>query len=189
MPTRKFYVGDAVEIASASSYASKHSYDGGLLHKGVIRQTTISRRSVGWNSVCNYTVECECGQQIHPVATDLTMIATPSDPEYVPINHDTKLRHFLATVHTTEDSTVPLVEQVRAILDSVRPMEKYVLAMRFGIAGVLDDSPFASGQLQSQYPLRRTLADLGEELGLTRERIRQIEGRGLRRAIGVGYVL
>ena len=185
MPIRKFYVGDIVEVARTSRYAVKHSYGADLgQHRGVINQTTRARRNTGWNSVLNYTVECECGQEIHPIANDLNLISEPSGPEYVPINHDARLRHFLLTIDVVEDSTIPLLEQARTILRPLKPRERYVIAMRFGIAGVLSDSPFESGKLCSEYPLSRTLSDIGEELGVTRERIRQIELEGLRRAKG-----
>lgn len=229
MSGRKFYAGDVVEVAGTSKYASKHSYADDLgTHRGVIKQTTITRRNSGLKSVYNYTVECECGQEIHPIATDLNLVSEPSSPKYIPINQDTRLRHFLLTIGVVEDSTKarlrkavleevennprltlegiteaataraasvlgekaevtnPLLEQARIILRPLKPRERYVIAMRFGIAGVLGESPFESGKLWSEYPLRRTLSDLGEELGVSRERIRQIEGRGLCRAKGDG---
>ena len=187
MSGRKFYAGDVVEVAGTSKYASKHSYAGDLgTHRGVIKQTTITRRNSGLKSVYNYTVECECGQEIHPIATDLNLVSEPSSPKYIPINQDTRLRHFLLPIGVVEDSTIPLLEQARIILRPLKPRERYVIAMRFGIAGVLGESPFESGKLWSEYPLRRTLSDLGEELGVSRERIRQIEGRGLCRAKGDG---
>lgn len=55
--------------------------------------------------------------------------------------------------------------EVLAVLNSLTPREKQVVVMRFGLD---DDEP-------------KTLAQIGETLGVTRERIRQIEERALRK--------
>jgi len=74
-----------------------------------------------------------------------------------------------------EDETVPgpadetsrnlLREQMKDILDSLSPRERHVLKLRFG----LDD-----GQ-------SRTLEEVGQKFGVTRERVRQIEAKALRK--------
>ena len=76
---------------------------------------------------------------------------------------------------TIEDESTPgpeemaagvlLREQLSTALDSLTPRERRVIEMRFGL-----DSQ--SG---------RTLGEIGAELGLTKERIRQIEGEALRK--------
>lgn len=58
-----------------------------------------------------------------------------------------------------------LKEQIDEILNELTPREKGVLQLRFGLK---------DGQA-------RTLEELGQEFGLTRERIRQIEARALRK--------
>jgi RNA polymerase primary sigma factor len=58
-----------------------------------------------------------------------------------------------------------LKEQMKDILDSLSPRERHVLRLRFG----LDD-----GQ-------SHTLEEVGQKFGLTRERVRQIEARALRK--------
>jgi RNA polymerase primary sigma factor len=58
-----------------------------------------------------------------------------------------------------------LSERLQAALDELHPRERQVLRLRFG--------------LDRGY--ERTLAEVGEALGVTRERIRQIEAEGLRK--------
>jgi RNA polymerase primary sigma factor len=58
-----------------------------------------------------------------------------------------------------------LREKVEEVLGTLSPREARVLRMRFGLCG---ERPY-------------TLEEVGQKFGLTRERIRQIEGRALRR--------
>jgi RNA polymerase primary sigma factor len=58
-----------------------------------------------------------------------------------------------------------LKEQMQDILDSLSERERRVLEMRFGLADGQD----------------RTLEEVGQEFGVTRERIRQIEAKALRK--------
>ena len=58
-----------------------------------------------------------------------------------------------------------LKEQLMEVLDSLTPREKKVLRLRFG----LDDGK------------ARTLEEVGKEFNVTRERIRQIEAKALRK--------
>lgn len=64
-----------------------------------------------------------------------------------------------------ETSRQLLREQMKDILDSLSPRERNVLRLRFG----LDD-----GQ-------SRTLEEVGQKFGVTRERVRQIEAKALRK--------
>jgi RNA polymerase primary sigma factor len=64
-----------------------------------------------------------------------------------------------------ETSRQLLREQMKDILDSLTARERRVLRLRFG----LDD-----GQ-------SRTLEEVGQKLGVTRERVRQIEAKALRK--------
>jgi RNA polymerase primary sigma factor len=72
-----------------------------------------------------------------------------------------------ATVIRADDALVAtdLTEQVRKVLTTLTPREEKILRMRFGIG---DDS-------------QRTLEEVGNDFSLTRERIRQIEAKALRK--------
>ena len=60
---------------------------------------------------------------------------------------------------------VMLKDQIVKLLDGLKPREKTVLMLRFGIG---DDH-------------QRTLEEVGKEINVTRERIRQIEDKALRK--------
>jgi RNA polymerase primary sigma factor len=70
------------------------------------------------------------------------------------------------TPSPTESANEQLLrEKVEEVLGTLSPREARVLRMRFGLCG---ERPY-------------TLEEVGQKFGLTRERIRQIEGRALRR--------
>ena len=183
MPTRKFFVGDLVQIAEDSPYASKHSYSDPNdtdCHHGVVTRTTIGKRKNGTHSVQSYTVECECGQEIRPQATDLNLVAVPSNNAYAPVTSEHRLFHLLYRAGIPEHESVSLGmslhRQANMLLNDVRERERWVLAMRFGVPGVL--SPAPDGEPPSIDPPNRTLAYIANELGLTRQRISQLEQAG-----------
>ncbi len=72
-----------------------------------------------------------------------------------------------ATVATPEEETLraEATFEMRRALEGLNPQERRILELRFG----LDGSP------------RLSLNEVGDELGLSRERIRQIEGRAIER--------
>jgi RNA polymerase primary sigma factor len=84
-------------------------------------------------------------------------------------DEDEEMITFVADSQTpspTESATETLLrEKVEEVLSTLTPREARVLRMRFGLCG---ERPY-------------TLEEVGQKFGLTRERIRQIEGRALRR--------
>jgi RNA polymerase primary sigma factor len=75
---------------------------------------------------------------------------------------------FVASDSATPDEELAvrhLSEQAKLLLDTLTPREREILRMRFGIGG-------SAG---------RTLEEIGRSLSLTRERIRQIEAKALRK--------
>lgn len=91
----------------------------------------------------------------HPISLD------------IPVGED-KNSYLVEFIKDEESASPPEVatqeiigEQLREVVDSLTPREAKVLRLRFG----LDGGP------------KRTLEEVGEEFGLTRERIRQIEAK------------
>lgn len=84
-------------------------------------------------------------------------------------DEDSEFGHFIPndSAPTPAQATANklLREKIEELLETLSPREAHVLRMRYG----LDDD------------VTHTLEEVGEKFGLTRERIRQIEGRALRR--------
>ena len=182
MANRKFFLGDLVQVSSVSRYLSRHSYqtDGELDgHCGVITKTTIGyRHHSPRQTVLYYTVQCECGQQLRPQTKDLDLIATPTDNKYAPVTSQHRLHHFLyrADIEASEN----VYKQVNEILHSLNERDRWILTMRYGIPGVLTPSPDGTQPYIDSPSL--TLAAIGQELNLTRQRVEQIEKAALKRA-------
>ena len=82
---------------------------------------------------------------------------------------DAQLADFIADENAVSGEDAAQHEmmraQVREVLDSLNGRERRVLELRYGLDGSRD----------------RTLSEIGDELGVTRERIRQIEAKALRK--------
>ena len=98
------------------------------------------------------------------LAKDPTSLETPIGEE-----DDSNLGDFIADENTISPEShieaVMLKEQVKELLDDLKPREREVIIMRFG----LDDGN------------SKTLEEVGRRFDVTRERIRQIEQKALRK--------
>lgn len=103
-------------------------------------------------------------REIQRIALDPVSLETPIGEE-----EDSHLGDFIEDNNASAPQDVAaftlLKEQLLSILDTLTPREEMVLRLRYGI----DDG----------HP--RTLEEVGKEFGVTRERIRQIEAKALRK--------
>ena len=103
-------------------------------------------------------------REIQKIAQDPVSLETPIGEE-----EDSHLGDFIDDdkTQTPGDSVafIMLKEQLLGVLDTLTPREEKVLRLRYGID---DGKP-------------RTLEEVGREFNVTRERIRQIEAKALRK--------
>jgi len=103
-------------------------------------------------------------REIQKIAQDPVSLETPIGEE-----EDSHLGDFIeddnATAPSDQAAFLMLKEQLIGVLDTLTPREEKVLRLRYGI----DDG----------HP--RTLEEVGKEFNVTRERIRQIEAKALRK--------
>ncbi len=109
-------------------------------------------------------ISVERVREIQKIAQDPVSLETPIGEE-----EDSHLGDFIqddSSPAPADSATYMLLrEQLKAVLDTLAPREARVLKLRFG----LDD-----GRM-------RTLEEVGKEFNVTRERIRQIEAKALRK--------
>ena len=103
-------------------------------------------------------------REIQKIAQDPVSLETPIGEE-----EDSHLGDFIEDEKTATPSdsvaSTMLKEQLLGVLDTLTPREQKVLLLRYGIR---DGKP-------------RTLEEVGKEFNVTRERIRQIEAKALRK--------
>ena len=103
-------------------------------------------------------------REIQKIAQDPVSLETPIGEE-----EDSHLGDFIedetTTTPTDSVSTTMLKETLLSVLNSLTPREEKVLRLRYGVD---DGRP-------------RTLEEVGKEFNVTRERIRQIEAKALRK--------
>ena len=103
-------------------------------------------------------------REIQKIAQDPVSLETPIGDE-----EDSHLGDFIEDEKTATPgeavATTMLKEQLLGVLDTLTPREEKVLRLRYGID---DGKP-------------RTLEEVGKEFNVTRERIRQIEAKALRK--------
>ncbi|MEK7617363.1 MAG: RNA polymerase sigma factor RpoD [Patescibacteria group bacterium] len=108
-------------------------------------------------------VDAQKAREIVKVSQEPTSLETPVGDE-----EDSHLGDFIADqgLQPDEQATRELLKvHLDEVLDSLSPREKRVLQLRFG----LEDGK------------QRTLEEVGREFGVTRERIRQIEAKAIRK--------
>lgn len=109
-------------------------------------------------------IEIEKIEEIRKISQNPSSLATPIGDE-----KDSELQDIIADDWSQSPEEFATIEylknQMHDILNSLQDREKRVLALRFG----LEDG------------VTRTLEEVGKEFGVTRERIRQIEAKALKK--------
>lgn len=109
-------------------------------------------------------IEPEKAYEIIKISQETTSLETPVGKE-----EDTRLKEFIpdetALSPFEAASRELLKDHIEDVLDTLNPRERKVLELRFGLR---------DGRT-------RTLEEVGKEFGVTRERIRQIEAKALRK--------
>ncbi|EKD96220.1 MAG: hypothetical protein ACD_24C00135G0001, partial [uncultured bacterium] len=109
-------------------------------------------------------IEMEKALEIMKISQETTSLETPVGKE-----EDTRLKEFIPDevgLSPFESASQELLKgHIVEVLDTLNPRERKVLELRFGLK---------DGR-------SRTLEEVGREFGVTRERIRQIEAKALRK--------
>ncbi|MBP5204179.1 sigma-70 family RNA polymerase sigma factor, partial [bacterium] len=126
--------------------------------------TKLGRPATDEEIAAEMEIELDKVAEIKKIRQNPTSLSTPIGEE-----KDSKLQDIIEDdwSQSPEDYATSeyLKDQLRTILDSLQDRERRVLSLRFG----LDDG------------VSRTLEEVGKEFGVTRERIRQIEAKALKK--------
>lgn len=126
--------------------------------------TKLGRQPTDEEIAKEMDIELEKVAEIRKIKQNPSPLSTPIGDE-----KDSKLQDIIPDdwSQSPEDFATAeyLKNQLRGILDTLQDREKRVLSLRFG----LDDG------------VTRTLEEVGREFGVTRERIRQIEAKALKK--------
>jgi RNA polymerase primary sigma factor len=126
--------------------------------------TKLGRQATDAEIAQEMEIEVEKVGEIRKIKQNPTSLATPIGEE-----KDSKLQDIIPDdwSQTPEEYATAeyLKNQLKDILDTLQDRERRVLSLRFG----LDDG------------VSRTLEEVGKEFGVTRERIRQIEAKALKK--------
>ena len=154
---RKFFSGEIVEFTSSRKYL-KHQ-----AHLAVVKKILIRREP--YRAVM-YMVDCDCGAKLMPQAPQLSLAAPSVDNHDAESISEARSSYFLKEIgYEMPASSVSIEDQVRDLLSRLPEREKNVLTLRYGLDGNYN----------------KTLQQIGEIHGVTRERIRQIANRAMRR--------
>lgn len=126
--------------------------------------TKFGRKPTDLEIAREMDIEIEKIEEIRKISQNPSSLATPIGDE-----KDSELQDIIADDWSQSPEEFATIEylknQIHEILDSLQDREKRVLALRFG----LEDG------------VTRTLEEVGKEFGVTRERIRQIEAKALKK--------
>lgn len=129
-----------------------------------ILTTKFSRKPTDLEIAKEMEIEEDKIEEIRKISQNPSSLQTPIGDE-----RDSQLQDIIADDWSQSPEEFATLEylknQIHEILDSLQDREKRVLALRFG----LDDG------------VTRTLEEVGKEFGVTRERIRQIEAKALKK--------
>ena len=135
-----------------------------LLYNIALRQEELGREPTPEEIGERMDMTAERVREIQKISQEPVSLETPIGEE-----EDSHLGDFIPDEDASEPSEAAsfslLREQLEEVLDTLAPREKKVLELRFGIV---------DGRT-------RTLEEVGKEFNVTRERIRQIEAKALRK--------
>ena len=120
--------------------------------------------------------------KVQNIAKEPVSLETP-----VGDDNDSHLGDFIEDRNVAAPPTVAahesLREDIQAVLSELSPKEDTVLRMRFGLETMENtgDKRGPTEEERQKYALDRTLEDVGRQFNVTRERIRQIEFKALRK--------